>query len=368
MSAEILEGKAPDAATFLGRKMHFWVEPASGKNGEVWEGEHPGVSGGLVFLHEVVVTEEMVAAVQSAVNFVKDIHAKRGGEMLIERSVSIGQFTGETGATGSADVIILVGDTIIVIDFKFGRHKVYASELMPDGTRRANLQMGSYAIGSKHDYEMFHTDVLKNVTMIIVQPFVNHVSEFSCTVEDLAKVEDFLRDAARRTREDPVYVPTFDNCHFCRSRGHCHAQRAEVFKAALDGFDEEVDVDPTLASQYSKVAFIRDWADAVEGRVMKDLTDGTPVEGYKLVEGKKGHRAWKDDDLIEQVMEKMRLKKEQRYNLKLKTPSDIDKSKDLGPTQKKRLLSHVIQPDGKPTIAPVGDPRPALSYADPFAS
>ncbi|WP_155459744.1 DUF2800 domain-containing protein, partial [Streptococcus pneumoniae] len=87
--------------------MVFWAHPESDSSGEDWIEKYTDLF--ALETHrtgEVTVTQEMVDAVASAVAFIRDIHATKGGTLYVEQSVPIGQFTGEADATGSADVIL----------------------------------------------------------------------------------------------------------------------------------------------------------------------------------------------------------------------------------------------------------------------
>ena len=100
-----------DLMSYLGRVMVFWIHAESDSSGENWRdefapnGEPPDPC--VEFVHEVEVTEEMLDAVASALAFINEQVELLGGHLLVEQRVPIGQFTGEEGATGSADVIIL---------------------------------------------------------------------------------------------------------------------------------------------------------------------------------------------------------------------------------------------------------------------
>jgi len=78
LSAECLE-HGLDPQSYLGRKMLFWVHPESDSNGEDWESAFtdefglPEVEQGQEFVHEVVVTQEMIDASASYINFVNQL-------------------------------------------------------------------------------------------------------------------------------------------------------------------------------------------------------------------------------------------------------------------------------------------------------
>lgn len=96
MHAELLENPERDPQSYLGLVMLFpqevWTTPSEAA---------------LHYGPKVEVTQELIDAVMTSVNYIREQIALHGGELLVEQSVPIGHFTGEEGATGSADVILL---------------------------------------------------------------------------------------------------------------------------------------------------------------------------------------------------------------------------------------------------------------------
>ena len=99
---------------------------------------------------------------------------------------------------------------------------------------------------------------------------------------------------------------------------------------------------------------------AVEGALVK----GEAVPGYKLVQGRKGARAWSDEAAAEALLrQKFRLKVEEAYNLKLISPTQAEKVLGEQPKRWAQLEKLIIQSEGKPSVAPESDKRPAISVA-----
>lgn len=393
IQAEILSGNPRE--NYLDAKMVFWSHAESESSGEDWSENYTDSLALQTHITGVVtVTQDMIDAVHGAVEFVRRVHEANSGRMYVEQSVPVGQFTGEAGATGSADVIILSGDHshVWIADSKFGRNKVYAYDLLEPARRdivtnelvperiRPNLQLASYALGALAKFDpMFD---VKTVTMTIIQPFVEHISEYTCTVEELREVERFLRDKALETRIGPKFVATQDNCHFCRASGKCAAQDAAILDAALIGFDDVTTATPKpvkdieLGTKFALVGMVQDWCKAVEARVMDALHSGQTVSrsdglSYKLVRGKKGDRSWADETLAIDTMDNMGLARIQIFKQTLFGPAAIEKlskaKKGTKPVltgeQWAELQALITQVDGKPAIALETDPRPALASA-----
>lgn len=128
--AECLEHHG-DPQDYLGREMQFWTHHESDSSGEDWsELISEQMADECVITGSVTVTQEMVDAVTTAMNFVRQQVELTGGLLEVEQRVPIGHITGEDGAGGTSDVVLLTDDTIRVMDAKFGRAKVLAYEVV----------------------------------------------------------------------------------------------------------------------------------------------------------------------------------------------------------------------------------------------
>ena len=389
-----------DPQNYLGLPMLFWYRDADAAYGETWSidpawDDFPLTSSTVQ--HRVVVTQEMVDAVVSATEYVKGQHALFGGQLYAEQQVPIGHFTGEPDARGTTDVVMLSGTGIHVTDFKFGRHKVHAYEVVtpahPDiitgetvpEVRRPNLQMACYALGALEKYK---GQEFTYVTLTIVQPFIGHVSECTFSIEELLAVRDFLVAKAEETRTRPQFVPSSANCHFCRASGNCAAQTKAVVDAALDGFDDvstasvKKPSDETLGTLYAVIPLVQNWCKAVEARVRDSLQQGRPVlrnDGlsYKLVEGRSSARQWKDPAAVETAFKQLGLSDELVYAKELISPATAEKlakaprvkkgetpvTPAISPAQWVELQGLITQGQCQPAIALETDPRPSIADA-----
>lgn len=390
---EMLLHPETDPQSYLGQVLYY---PARGEPSWMLVSEHASaaVIGRMVTLE---IDQEIIDIAAAARNYVLERVALTGAEMFVEQAVPIGQFTGEEGATGRTDVTLVYGRTVEVIDLKGGRGRVTAYEVLeaahidfitskPVPERvRANLQLACYALGTIEKLSLFYE--FDDVIMTIVQPALNHVSTYSCSIAELREVEEFLREKANETRTNPQFNPTPDNCHFCRASGNCQPQTDMVTRLTMEGFDDN-DVKPrqvdemSLGQAYSLLPLVYDWAKAITERVYQRLFNGERVQradgiGYKLVAGKKGAREWKNEAEAEAELRRMRLKREQIYKQKLISPTDAEKLSKapkakkgeeptapvLGPTQWKKVQALITQDEGRPAIALETDPKPAVAIA-----
>jgi hypothetical protein len=68
----------------------------------------------------VAFTEAMLLNVLKYTDQMHQLVESSGGTLHVEQKLPIGQWTQETGAHGTSDVVIVAGDELIVADLKFG--------------------------------------------------------------------------------------------------------------------------------------------------------------------------------------------------------------------------------------------------------
>lgn len=399
MCEEMLLDESIDPQSYLGRTMVFegkklpvWGDTKKQVDEAVTEELEPGSTTAVVTVDQSLIDECL-----THVLYVRERVALTGGTLYVEQSVPIDHITGETDATGSADVGIVYGNTVEICDLKLGRTPVDAYEVvtpahddfitgkpMPEAVE-PNEQIAMYASGFMRKLELLYD--FKDVILTISQPPLGRVSQWSGTVNELNVVIDRLRQRSVECDTDPVFRPSASNCHFCRASGNCKAQTEFVVSTALEGFDTDepkvrTPAEIELGEAYRLVPLVSTWLKAVGERVYEALQAGKRVAradgvAYKLVEGKKGARTWADEAEAEATLKKMRLKTDQMYTQSLISPTAAEKLAKvpkgkkgeptpppvLGPTQWNRLQALITQDTGKPTVVLETDPRPPIATA-----
>lgn len=299
-----------------------------------------------------------------------------GHQLLVEQLVDYSAVIDVEDSFGTSDAVILAGDTIKVIDLKYGMGvRVDAFE---------NEQLQLYALGA---LEVFGpVGDFKTVKMAIVQPRLDHISEWEISVDDLRAFGHEARGCAKIAMAITERVVSTDDlhpgpkqCKFCKAKATCPALLAEVQEAVGADFDnldaDEIKTGPmsmgenALANALAAVPLIEDWCKAVRAKVEADLLAGKRVPGFKLVQGKKGHRKWDNEKEAEAKLKSMKLKVEDMYDLKLISPTTAEKlakAGAIGPRQWPALQGLIVQKAGPPSVAPESDKRPAWSPADDF--
>ena len=388
-SVAACEGLSDSGSSYAdeGTAAHFLGETCltKGTNAAQYEGEVIAVSEteGAYFPMDgedpdcflQLIDEEFAAEVQKYVDNVRGY--AEGNTLLVECELPIDHLTYEKDASGTSDAVVLTadGEEVQVHDLKFGKgKKVYAER---------NRQMMKYASGAVLVHDMLGT--VKRVRMVIHQPRLDHFPEWSCTIEELAAFEEEVREAAKRSirasetkgewilnPDSENYNPGEEQCRWCRAKARCPALSKYVVNAIGEAFENVAEADTTLvldtpeelSAKMQAIPLIEEWCKAVRARVESDLFSGVPVPGYKIVEGKRGNRAWGNPSEAELLLkERFRLKVEEMYDLKLISPTTAEKLQKagrIGPKQWKLVQGLITQSEGKPSVAPESDKRPAL--------
>lgn len=282
------------------------------------------------------------------------------------------------GAEGTIDFVALWPDRVLVVDLKAGYTKVMAGS-----------QLKRYALGVREQYG--HLADFEAFKLAIVQPKLDHIDEIELTDAELTEYATMAAACAWQVREavrlkdDPTLDqaewelsflnPGEEQCRWCKAKAFCPALAKEVVSMVSPNAEGMEDLTAPLvpAEAYapeflglamSKVGMIEDWCKAVRAEVERQLVQGNPVAGYKLVQGRKGPRAWTNEQEVEKLLRvKFRLKVDEAFKLELISPAAAEKI--LGKQQKRwsQLEPFIAQSDGKPSVAPESDKRPALSLA-----
>ena len=305
-----------------------------------------------------------------------------GGSLMVEQRVDFSRVIDVPDSFGTSDAVILKGDELYVVDLKYGMGvKVDAEN---------NEQLQLYALGALEAVSLYSDDV-QWVTMVIHQPRLNHVAEWCVPVDVLRKFGQEAWEAADSVEfyadyygskpieewSEEALEPGEKQCRFCKAKATCLALRDEVGgivheTATLDDFADLIPERPDsgsgdnyLSVAMGKVDLVEAWCKAVRAEVERRLLAGQTIDGWKLVEGRKGNRAWSDEAEVEEIMKKsFRLRDDEMYTQKLISPTAAEKLLKDTPKRLKRVMDLTTRAEGKPSVAPAADKRPAISVAN----
>ncbi len=384
----ILEKGIPDSSSEhaeLGTAAHFLASECLEQNADakVYIGEFIVIKQGNAQWNKndpstrtgYEVDSEMAEYVQTYLDAVRT--QAQGNQLLVEQRVDFSAYLQTENAYGTSDAIVLTDTEIQVHDLKYGKGvQVYAE---------GNQQLQLYALGALNEFGILGD--FTQVRMVIHMPRLGYSSEAVLTITELEEFANQARAAVDRIQAlelgadaHPHTNPGDKQCQWCKAKATCPALQKHVLETIIGDFEDltqlDLDLDivaattgvssldnERLAQAYAALPLLKQWMDAVDSQVHQKLHGGEEVPGFKLVEGRKGSRKWQDDEQAEQLLKSMRLKTEQMYDLKLISPTTaekLSKGEIIGPRQWTKVQALIVQSDGKPTVVPASDKRPAI--------
>ncbi|OCF97139.1 hypothetical protein A9G08_09880 [Gilliamella sp. wkB195] len=347
-----------------------------------------GLVGMKTVVNDIDVDEEMAEAVQIYVDTVNgirssmsdvlvfDVEQKLDFSELLDISTNINTMNTDykpEKSFGTADVVLLGDGELQVHDLKYGKGVRVSAE--------NNKQLLIYALAAYYYYSLGCE--INKISVHIHQPRLNHYSDFTLTPDKLFDFGKQLKEKAgiaysiylNGPQSDTDFCAGESQCRFCKAASKCEtlanhvAQTIEAdFENLDDTFVEHVDKlsNEALAKKFKAIDMIKSWIKAVETRVQAQIQQGNAVPGFKLVIGRQGNRAWIDEEDAENALKSFRLKQDEMYSRKLISPTQALKVLKGSEIRIKKLESLITRPEGKPTVVPESDKRPAISPADDF--
>lgn len=298
------------------------------------------------------VTSEMVEHAKAYRDYIQEHIKDDNAVVLLEQRVDYSAWVPD--GFGTCDCIIIQGDTLTIIDYKYG---VGVPVSAVD-----NPQMRLYALGALNDFG-FAYDVEKVETHIF-QPRINNISDDQLTAAELlAWGEKVVKPIAEKAAKGKGKYEPGEHCKFCPHAGRCrtltktcteyvetHSLRVAVPVLAPHEVAEVLAMEPLVAL----------WLKRVKAQALNSMLDGQEIPGYKLVEGKLGNRKWTDELQVAEALKAAGYSQEDYTETKLLSPAAMDKA--LGKKKAAELLADLVErAAGAPTIAEANDKRPTYN-------
>ena len=255
---------------------------------------------------------------------------------------------------GTSDAVIISDGTMEVIDFKYGKGvKVSAEE---------NPQMMIYALGA---YERFSFEYdIEKVRMTIVQPRIDNLSEFDISVKDLIGwANKTLAPKAKEAISGKGHQDPGKWCQFCKVKAQCKALATKCVKTVESHPKKELISKEDMESIILPILpTIKTWLSGIEEYSLNQALEGVEYKGYKIVEGRSNRKITKPEEVMKVLSEGGYAEESYMKPRELKTLTDLEKL--IG---KKRFATmcgdYIFKPQGKPTLVPESDKRPAYNAA-----
>lgn len=295
---------------------------------------------------------EMLTHAEAYTDYVRKIAHSYNSKPYIASETKLDLSSIAPECSGTADCIIIGGQELHVIDYKYGKGKQVDAG--------GNPQLRLYGIGAVLANSLFYD--IQHVYLHIFQPRIDHVSVETISRDDLLDWGTFqVRPKAREAYDGPGEHRAGDWCQFCRARGQCKAQ-AEQLLGAVAPYREQ---DPLLmtGADYSTVlpqlAGLKAWITQIEDAALQRLLAGEDIPGYKAVEGR-SNRKFSDQDAAFDAMAAAGIDRELLY---VRTPLTLSAAEKLvGKAKFAEIAGQFVEkPRGAPTVAPISDKRPPYS-------
>lgn len=335
-------------------------------------------NGNEIERREFTVDEEMASNIQTVIDSVR-VRVNAGWTLLVEQRVDFSGFIGIADQFGTADIILISpdGTHVSVEDLKYGKgHKVY-----PDG----NHQMLTYAVGVLETFDGLLGD-FQTFDMRVHQPRLGFegVTETSLSRDQILTHADKMKAAAfrnavyiaRKVDGKPIdkkaYNPGPKQCLWCKHKANCEAYEKMVVDEIrqdfrdLDAEQKKLDVivegiqmpkPDRLGVSFAMLDMVEEWCRAVRAECERQVFAGMEVIGVdglplKLIEGRKGDRKWKDEEMAESMLVGT-LPREQAYTKpKIISPAQaakiLDKKKTAATWEQFQAI--IEQSPGKPKV------------------
>lgn len=305
-------------------------------------------------LDDVVVSKDMANHVQTYVDYVQAI----GGTQFYEVRVDFSNIVPE--GFGTSDVIAIVGNTLHVIDLKFGQGVAVSAENNP--------QAMLYALGAMNDYGFIFD--IQNIVVHIHQPRINNISTWEVTPSDLHEWSEWVSERAKLALSDNAQrSPSDKACQFCKAKADCkalHDYTTALIGGDFDDLDQPNDItDQRKREIIGAKKLILGWLDAIEQSIFDRLQNGEEVEGFKLVNGRSS-RKWVEDEKLVASTLKQFISEDEIYKKSIVTPAQAEKL--IGKKNASEIESLIIKSEGAPTLAMDDDKRKSIGekIADDF--
>lgn len=265
--------------------------------------------------------------------------------LLLEQRVQ----TGVPSCWGTSDAIIVSPVHVEIVDYKYGQG-VRVSAVR-------NSQLMLYGVGALEEYGLLLGEP-ELVYTTVHQPRLHHTDTDVFTTEELLSWRDGLLPIAEAALGDSAaFGPSDAACRWCPASGRCRAQRDA---ALAEDFGSEPDLlsPEELGVDLERLPLVKVWAAAVEARALHAIySEGAVVPGWKVVMSG-GRRVVADPEGLLDAAKQVGYTADDVAPRSLKGIGALEKL--LGPDFD-LMEQYIKKTEGKPSLAPDADRRPAVS-------
>ena len=268
--------------------------------------------------------------------------------VMIEQRVDFSRWVQE--GFGTADCILIADGTLNICDYKHGQGCLVDSDHNP--------QMMLYALGALEIFDGIYD--IDTVRMTIYQPRKSNISIFEMSKDELLKwAEIELTPKAQLAYEGQGNFSCGEWCRFCKAKAECRERAIYNLRLAqYDFLNPALLQDDEIADILGRIDALTSWASDVKEYALQQAISGKEWIGWKLVEGR-SNRKYTSEAAVISAVEGAGFDPYERKVLGVTAMQKL-----LGKTRFEELLAPYIEkPQGKPTLVPESDKRPAMNTA-----
>ena len=318
-------------------------------------------------IETVEITEEHVAVLKKALATLETLRGPYGKFKLagIEETLPL---PGVTGAFGSVDLVLTNGDTVAIVDWKFGQGVPVKALYDMGDYDQVNPQLAFYAAAARGKRPRLFKG--KTILLVIIQPRldppIDYVEVENQELDDFLSAFHgaFLEAIGRNPRKERG-----EHCRFAACKATCELWTGPVLDLALfdpvaaalqaSATEKPTDYGAFLSKALAVVELYDSWAAEIRKQGHVYLESGGQVPDWKLVP-KRATRQWRDEGTVEAELRAIGASQEDIY-----TEPEIRSVAQMEKALKKRRIAippalwHAVSTGT--TIAHVDDGRPEVS-------
>ena len=268
--------------------------------------------------------------------------------VMIEQRVDFSRWVQE--GFGTADCILIADGVLNIVDYKHGKGVEVSAE--------GNTQLSLYSLGALEIFDGIYD--IDRVCVHIFQPRKSNVVSSMMDKADLYQWADTeLTEKAQLAYEGQGSFSCGEWCRFCKAKAECReCAEANLALARYEFQSPALLDDEEIADILGKVDALTAWASDVKEYALQQAISGKEWTGWKLVEGR-SNRKYTSEAAVATTVEGAGF---DPYERKVLGVTAMQKM--LGKTRFEELLAPYIEkPQGKPTLVPESDKRPAMNTA-----
>lgn len=272
--------------------------------------------------------------------FNKALSVDPNAQIFVEQELPLGDYIEE--GFGHIDIYIVYGNTIVVIDFKYGMGVPVTAE--------ENEQMKIYALAVHSDVSLTHD--IENIKLVIYQPRIDNVSEWTVSAKDLLLwAAAVLVPAAKLAFAGEGVMVAGIHCRFCRARAVCKVNADYNLSLLKYNFMKPQFLkDHEIYDVLQKAEALKAWIGYVNKYALSRALQGHDWPGMKLIEGR-SNREYIDEEKVVEAVKKQGFTEDKIYEKSIVPITRMTAL--LGTKNFNVLLKDLIRkPKGAPVLVP----------------